>query len=104
MALHLGRIAKHPFLINLFIMSCMIAIILLGMHIILGKIMGGGMIIDRTRVFAFKIYFKLKKVSLKITHILLKDIMLMRVIMIGGTRMLEEMRELRKIEENNIRE
>jgi ABC-type molybdate transport system permease subunit len=82
----------------------MIAIILLGMHIILGKIMGGGMIIDRTRVFAFKIYFKLKKVSLKITHILLKNIMLMRVIMIGGARMLEEMRELRKIEENNIRE
>jgi hypothetical protein len=82
----------------------MIAIILLGMHIILGKIMGGWMIIDRTRVFAFKIYFKLKKVSLKITHILLKDIMLMRVIMIGGARMLEEMRELRKIEEKNIRE
>jgi hypothetical protein len=82
----------------------MIAIILLGMHIILGKIMGGWMIIDRTRVFAFKIYFKLKKVSLKITHILLKDIMLMRVIMIGVARMLEEMRELRKIEENNIRE
>jgi len=82
----------------------MIAIILLGMHIILGKIMGRGMIIDRTRVFAFKIYFKLKKVSLKITHILLEDIILMGVIMIGGARMLEEMRELRKIEENNMRE
>jgi hypothetical protein len=36
--------------------------------ILLSKIMGGGMIINRTRVFAFKIYFKLKKVSLNITH------------------------------------
>jgi len=82
----------------------MIAIILLGMHIILDKIMGGGMIINRTRVFAFKIYFKLKKVSLKITHILLKDIMLMEVIIIGGARMSGEMRELRKIKKNNMRE
>jgi hypothetical protein len=82
----------------------MIAIILLGMHIILSKIIGGGMIINRTRVFAFKIYFKLKKVSLQITHILLEDIMLMGVIMIGGARMLGEVRELRKIEENNMRE
>jgi hypothetical protein len=82
----------------------MIAIILLGMHIILDKIMGRGMIINRTRVFAFKIYFKLKKVSLKITHILLKDIMLMGVIIIGGARMLGEMRELRKIKKNNMRE
>ena len=104
MALHLGRITKHPFLINLFIMSCMIAIILLGMHIILSKIIRGGMIINRTRVFAFKIYFKLNKVSLKITHILLEDIMLMGVIMIGGVRMLGEVREMRKIEENNMRE
>jgi hypothetical protein len=66
--------------------------------------MGGGMIINRTRVFAFKIYFKLKKVSLNITHILLGDIMLMGVIMIGGARMLGKMRELRKMEENNMRE
>jgi hypothetical protein len=82
----------------------MIAIILLGMHIILGKIMGGGMTINRIRVFSFKIYFKLKKVSLKITHILLEDVMLMGVIMIGGARMLGEVRELTKIEENNMRE
>jgi len=66
--------------------------------------MGGGMIINRTRVFAFKIYFKLKKVSLNITHILLEDIMLMGVIMIGEARMLGEMRKLRKMEENNMRE
>ena len=79
-----------------FIMSCMIAIILLG------KIIGGGMIINRTRVFAFKIYFKLKKVSLNITQILLGEIMLMGVIMIGGARMLGEMRVSRKIEENNM--
>jgi hypothetical protein len=72
--------------------------------ILLGKIMGRGMIINRTRVFAFKIYLQLKKVSLNITHILLGDIMLMGVVMIGGARMLGEMRELRKMVENNMRE
>jgi hypothetical protein len=65
--------------------------------------MGEGMIINHTRVFTFKIYFKLKKVSLEITHILLEDIMLMGVIMIGGARLLGEVRELGKIEENAMR-
>jgi len=102
-ALHPARITKHPFLINLFIMSCMIAIILLWVYIIFSKIMGEGMIINHTRVFTFKIYFKLKKVSLEITHILLEDIMLMGVIMIGGVRLLGEVRELGKIEENAMR-
>ena len=61
------------------------------------------MIINHMRVFTFKIYFKLKKVSLKIAYILLEDIILMGVIMIGGARLLGEVRELGKIEDNAMR-
>jgi len=58
-----GLNSQASILINLFIMSCMIAIIRLWVHTMLNKIMRGGMIINHMRVFTFKIYFKLKKVS-----------------------------------------